>query len=171
MSSQPPSRSAHLETLRADVRDEIKRRLEQRDKFSIQLTISLGAILAIAFSKPELSRVLVAAPLVSIYFTVLILYSYRIHAVLTQYLREKLEPELASVVGLPVDFELETYYSKHAVAGIRKAFFLAALWIVTLGSLAYLFSSEYSHPFKYAVGVLAALYLVAWGLVTWAFAR
>ncbi len=171
MSSQPPSRTTHLETLRADVRDEIKRRIEQRDKFSIQLTISLGAILAIAFSKPELSRVLVSAPLVSIYFTVLILYSYRIHAVLTLYLREKLEPELASVAGLPVDFELETYYSKHSVAGIRKTFFLAALWIVTLGSLAYLFSSEYSHPFRYVIGILAALYLVACGLVTWVFAR
>src|SRR6266851_2489301 len=117
MSSQPLSRTAHLETLRADVRDEIKRRIEQRDKFSIQLTISLGAILAVAFSKPELSRVLVAAPLVSIYFTVLILYSYRIHKVLTKYLREKLEPELASAIGSAIDFELATYYSKHAVAG------------------------------------------------------
>jgi hypothetical protein len=171
MSSQPPSRATHLEILRADVRDEIKRRIEQRDRFSIQLTISLGAILVIAFSKPELSHVLVAAPLVSIYFTVLILYSYRIHAVLTRYLREKLEPELAAVTGLASDFGLETYYSKHAVAGIRKTFFLAALWTVTLGSLAYLFSSEPSQSFRYVVGILAALYLVACGLVTWAFAK
>jgi len=169
MSSQPPSRAAHLETLRADVRDEIKRRIEQRDKFSIQLTISLGAILAVAFSKPDLSRVLVAAPLVSIYFTVLILYSYRIHKVLTRYLREKLEPELASVIGSSTDFELETYYSKHAVAGIRKTFFLAALWVVTLSSLAYLFASESSHSFVYVVDVLASLYLVTCGLITWAF--
>jgi len=171
MSSQPPSRAAHLETLRSDVRDEIKRRIEQRDKFSIQLTISLGAILAVAFSKPELSRVLVAAPLVSIYFTVLILYSYRIHAVLTGYLREKLEPELASVVGTAIEFELETYYSKHAVAGIRKTFFLAALWIVTLSSLAYLYASASPQSFVYVVGVLAVLYLVACGLITWAFVK
>jgi hypothetical protein len=161
MSSQP-SHAAHLETLRSDARDEIKRRIEQRDKFSIQLTISLGAILAVAFSKPELSRVLVAAPLVSIYFTVLILYSYRIHKVLTKYLREKLEPELASVLGSDIDLELETYYSKQkAVAGIRKTFFLGALWVVTLFSLAYLYWSASSSSFVYVVDLLTAIYLVS----------
>jgi hypothetical protein len=99
------------------------------------------------------------------------LYSYRVHKVLTKYLREKLEPELASAIGSAIDFELETYYSKHATAGIRKTFFLAALWVVTISSLTYLFASESSHSFLYVVDVLASLYLVACGLITWAFSK
>jgi hypothetical protein len=66
----------HLEALRSDVRDEIKRRIEQRDRYSIQLTLAMGAIVAFAFSKDGFRMALVAAPLVSIYFTVLVLYSH-----------------------------------------------------------------------------------------------
>jgi hypothetical protein len=102
---------------------------------------------------------------------VLILYSYRIHAVLTTFLRENLEPELASVIGSAVDFELETYYSKHAVAGIRKTFFLSALWVVTLTSLAYLYASETSRSFTYVLGVFAVLYLGACGIIHMAFRK
>jgi hypothetical protein len=104
-------------------------------------------------------------------FTVLILYSYRIHAVLTRYLRETLEPELAAAIGSTVDLELETYYSKHAVAGIRKTFFIAALWIVTLSSLAYLWASEPSQSFVNVLSVFAALYLGACGIIHMAFRK
>jgi len=91
--------TAHLEKLRDDVRDEIKKRIEQRDKYSIQLTIALGAIVAFTFRSGSSgsSQALIAAPLVSIYFTVLILYSYRIHKILARYLREEIEPRLAEL--------------------------------------------------------------------------
>lgn len=171
MSVSSPTSVAHLEGLRADVRDEIKRRIEQRDKYSIQLTVALAAILAVAFSKPELSRVLVAAPLVSIYFTVLILYSYRIHRVLTRYLRDVLEPELAETVGTSVELETETYYSHHAVAGIRRSFFIVALWVTTTSSLVFLMLSEASGSFGYVLVVLATLYLIACGAITWGFRK
>lgn len=171
MGADPPSTLAHLEILRADVRDEIKRRIEQRDKFSIQLTIALAAILAVAFSRPELTRVLIAAPLVSIYFTVLILYSYRVHGVLTTYLRGTLEPQIASTLGSAVDIELETYYAQHAVPGIRKTFFLAALWVVTISSLAYLFLTEFVGPFRYILVILGAVYLFACICLWWIFRK
>lgn len=67
---------AHLEKLRDDIRDEIKKRIQQRDNYSIQLTIALSVIIGIAFTKPEYSAVLIVSPLVSIYFTVLIIYTF-----------------------------------------------------------------------------------------------
>lgn len=171
MSSSVPSPLSHLETLRADVRDEIKRRIEQRDKYSIQLTVSLAAILAVAFSKPDLARVLVAAPLLSIYFTVLILYSYRIHHVLVRYLRDVLEPELSAAAGCSVEFEIETYYAHHAVPGIRRTFFIAALWVVSTTPMVFLFVYEASGSFRYVLGVLATLYLIACAAITWGFRK
>ncbi|MBI4285903.1 MAG: hypothetical protein HY670_08430 [Chloroflexi bacterium] len=133
---------AHFETLRQDMRDEVKRRIEQRDKYSIQLSIALAALIAVSFSRPGLRTVLIAAPLVSIYFTVLILYSYRVHHVLAKYLLEEIEPELAHLCGITVSKEWENYYQTQKIPGIRKRFFLAALWVVSALSLVYLWLAE-----------------------------
>jgi hypothetical protein len=133
---------AHFETSRQDVRDEIKRRIEQRDKYSIQLSLALAALLAVSFSTTGLRAVLIAAPLVSIYFTVLILYSYRVHHVLAKYLREEIEPELARLCGTPVNKEWENYYQTQEIPGIRRQFFLAALWVICTLSLLYLWLAE-----------------------------
>lgn len=133
---------AHYETLRQDVRDEVKRRIEQRDKYSIQLSLALAALLAVSFSSTSLRAVLIAAPLVSIYFTVLILYSYRIHHVMAKYLHNEIEPELARLCGTPVNKEWEKYYYTQEVPGIRRQFFLVALWVVSVLSLGYLWLAE-----------------------------
>lgn len=155
----------HLEALRIDVRDEIKRRIEQRDKYSIQLTIALGALVAIAFSRTDLAKVLIAAPLVSIYFTVLIMYSYSVHSVLALYLREELEPRLADLSGTPVDTEWERFYARHEVPGIRKGFFLAAVWVVSFGSLGYLWVAQ-SSGFLAVLVVTTVIYVAAAGFIT-----
>jgi FtsH-binding integral membrane protein len=131
----------HLEVLRKDTRDEIKRRIEQRDKYSIQMTIALGALIAVSFSStnsPDLRMVLIAVPLVSLYFTVLILYSYRVHKVLATYLKDKIEPKLAEGYSIDLGLEWENYYKDHEVQGIRRWFFLVTLWAVTGLSLGYL---------------------------------
>ncbi|MFC1914885.1 hypothetical protein ACFLWK_01365 [Chloroflexota bacterium] len=136
---------AHLETLRQDARDEIKRRIEQRNKYSIQMTIALGALVAVSFSSrfsPDLRAVLIAMPLVSIYYTVLILYSYRIHHVLAKYLRDKIEPKLALGYGIEQNTEWEIYYEQQEVPGIRRWFFLVALWAVTIFTLGSFWAEE-----------------------------
>lgn len=160
----------HLEALRSDVRSEIKQRIEQRDRYSIQLTISLSVIVGLAFTTADLDRVLIAAPLVSIYFTVLILYSYKIHGVLAAYLRETLEPELASRCAVPQGIEWETFYARHAVPGIRKGFFVAALWSVLLLSMIYLFFASLLRGgdgfFLGVLGVVFVVYLIACILIT-----
>jgi hypothetical protein len=88
--------------------------------------------------------VLIEAPLVSIYFTVLILYSYRVHDVLARYLRDEIEPTLAYLCGTQPEKELETYYSHKTKEepGIRRRFFLVALWGVCILSLTYLWIVE-----------------------------
>ena len=133
-----------MEKVREDIRDEIKKRIEQRDKYSIQLTIALSAIIALASSKPDYSGVLIVAPLVSIYFTVLIMYSYEVHSTAARYLREKIEPALASLCATLVDMEWETYYLEEdkKTPGIRHIFFLMMLPIISAISLVYLWLSD-----------------------------
>jgi hypothetical protein len=160
---------AHFEALRQDVRDEVKKRIEQRDKYSIQLSLALAALVAVSFSRADLSAVLIAAPLVSIYFTVLILYSYRVHHVLAKYLREEIEPELARLYSIPLAKEWETYYcwedydkkKKREVPGIRKRFFLVALWVVSALSLGYLWQAQRNQLGWLLLLVVIAVYIGA----------
>jgi hypothetical protein len=117
----------------SEIRSEIRQRIEQRDRYSIQLTISLAAIYAFAFSDHGSLRMLLAAPVASLYYTVLILYSYAIHDIGARYLRERLEPALSqrTVSNEP---GWENYYSRQERPGIRRHFFLWSHWTVLLVS-------------------------------------
>lgn len=126
--------SDHLEDLRNDIRGEIRQRIEQRDKYSVQLTISVAAISAFALSQQGTLRLLFAAPIASLYFTVLILYSYTIHDLLAAYLRDVIEPRLAQRHGIAGDVEFETHYARQRRPGIRREFFLWAHWVVVIAS-------------------------------------
>jgi hypothetical protein len=130
----------------------------------------LGAIVAVSFPPTAFSKALIAAPLVSIYFTVLILYSYRIHHLLANYLHDQIEPELARLCGTPPSMEWEAYYDAHAVPGIRRQFFLGALWVVCIASLAYLWAAESGQPeFRMVLIFATAIYLVTVTVITKAF--
>jgi D,D-heptose 1,7-bisphosphate phosphatase len=142
----------HFESLREDIRDEIKRRIEQRDKYSLQFVIALATIAALfSFSNTggigiDFRKVIVIAPGVSIYFSVLILYSYRIHYILTKYLSVKIEPKLATLHELSRDYEWENFYRSLSIPGIRKNFFLFTPWIVLNLMILYILKN-YSHEF------------------------
>lgn len=150
----------HLEKIKGDIREEIKKRIEQRDKYSIQLTVVLAALVTIAFSERGFQKALLAAPLASIYFTVLILYSYRVHSLLAKYLRAEIEPQLAKGAGSNPALEWETYYQTNAIPGIRKRFFMIALWAVTLLSIALLYAMQWGDESFRAVLVTAAVLYV-----------
>lgn len=168
MSSDP--RLDRLDSLWKEARSEIRQRIEQRDKYSIQLTVTLAALVAVAFSKPQLNRVLLAAPLAAVYFTVLILYSYRIHRMLAKYARDVLEVEIAKALGSELETEWESFYAKHEVPGIRRVFFVAALWIVLVLSMVYLFAVEGSDPvFRQVLVVAAVVYGLAALAITFIF--
>jgi hypothetical protein len=132
----------HLEKLREDIRDEIKKRIGQRDNYSISLTIASGTIMAIAFSASKYKEILIALPLISIYFTVLIMYSYEIHRLAAKYLREEIEPRIAKLCETPISIEWETYYRKNNIPGIRSSFFLMMMIIISVFSLGYLWYAD-----------------------------
>ncbi len=105
---------------------------------------------------------LVAAPLVSIYFTVLILYSYRVHSVLADYLREQVEPLTANAAGTPPEVEFETWYRTRATPGIRRWFFIGTLWVLTtLTMTCLLYAERINHIHEVVLWWLTAIYAVA----------
>ncbi len=161
----------HLEMLWRDARDEIKMRIQQRDKFSIQLVLALSTIVAVSFSRKEFWWILILVPLVSTYFTMLILYSYKIHAILVKYIQEELEPKLSKFYRISQENEWETYYKKNAVPGIRQYFFLISMWVINASVLIYLWVNElqqfgFKTIFVVIFLIITLLYLFAMFFVT-----
>lgn len=141
------SKLRHIEAIREDVRDEVKRRIQQRDQYSMQLTVALGAIAVGAYSTNGTTRLFILAPLVTFYFTALILYSYRIHHMLANYLRNVIEPKFEDLTGFPKAAEWETWYQNQGIRpGVRRWFFVAEMCCVTGITLAFLWHKEWSTP-------------------------
>ena len=107
----------YLEAIREDIRNEIKQRIKQRDIYSIELTIALATILGISFSNTSFKDAILLAPLVSFYFTYLIFYSYHIHMNLSEYLRDKIEPELEKITKLEKGSDIESYSKDKKMVG------------------------------------------------------
>ncbi len=174
--SQKTERSLqHFQSLRQDIREEMKYRIQQRDTYSIQMTLALGTLVGVAATSVATQtqstsvasivnlayRAIIAAPLIAIYYTTLILYSYRVHRLLSKYLREVIEPELARLSNVSIDVEWENWYTKNAVPGIRKSFFLSSLWLITILSPLYVaFSEQWQGTFLLPLGIVSFLYLL-----------
>ena len=148
----------HLERIKEDVRDEIKRRIRQRDNYSIQQVVILGIVAAAIFSKeiPFQDEFVLFVPVIPIYFTVLILFSYRIHRIISTYLRCEIEPKLAEYCGTDQKNEFEIYYKDMAVPGIRKKFFFILMVSVIFISMSYYASTDNSN-FNQTVTVLVTI--------------
>jgi D-glycero-D-manno-heptose 1,7-bisphosphate phosphatase len=164
--------SQHFEDLRTDGRDEIKRRIQQRDQYSIQLTVTLAAIIAGSTSGSGSPKLLLLAPLAAIYFTKLILTSYRMHDVLAEWLRDVIEPHCSEAFGTPLEIEWETWQRFRETPGIRRKLFVVVQWAVTLISVLLLTYLYWSSNFFKVIEVVTILYLgiglwVDWSELTW----
>lgn len=120
-------RLEHLVKVHADVREEIKQRISQRDKYVIQNLISTGFIFAVTFTKIENKSLLLLLPITHLYFLYLIDYSYQIHNRLAEYLRDVVEDEMHALIPSIRTNRfsyLETYFGKNRKeSGIRSSFF------------------------------------------------
>lgn len=154
----------HLEAIREDVRDEIKSRIKQRDIYSIELTVALATILGIAYSNSSFKDIILLAPLPTIYFTLLIFYSYRIHKNLSEYLRNKIEPKFIELTNLPKDTEIETYFHKNSLVGVRSLFFLLMLWVVCI--IVFIIYQPWIKVDTNSNLIIAIIYLISAGIIT-----
>jgi hypothetical protein len=159
----------HYERINSDIRGEMKKRIAQRDSYSIQLIISLGTLFAVSISQESFDKVLLVAPLVAIYFTNLILYSYKVHSKLANYLKNVIYPKFKEILpGIDEDIEWENYYiskQKPGISknkpGIRKGFFIFSMILVNILSGIYMAFKYLNDSFIMIVYVLYFVYTIA----------
>ena len=128
---------SHIEAIQDDVRGEIKQRINQRDSFAIQYLVSVGAVItAVLSTNLDVSiYFLLIAPLLAIFYSTQILYSYSMTDKISKYIIDKLDKPLEKILGTE---EWESYSwrtkqkTKTRSTGIRKDFFRGAMWVITL---------------------------------------
>lgn len=137
----------YLISIYEDNRREIEQRIQQRDTFAIQCIVSSGAVLTISFLSFQYAYFLIALwPLVTIFFTIQIKYSYVIHNRIHSFLVNNLEPEISRLLNFSKDEQNNlcwetycnyvSYYDKAKTPGIRETFFDLSSVIVPFLTLA-----------------------------------
>lgn len=165
------TRIGHYEQVREDIRHEMKLRMRQRDGFAAQMVVLLTLLLAAGIADAGYRQALILVPLLSVFYTLQIMFSYRKHDLLARYLREVLEPDLAKLHRIDPGREWQSFSSKADRSAHRKGLFLWTMWAICAGSMAYLwFFMDASAEFKLAYYIAAGCYFVAMLYVTIAFA-
>ncbi|MBU1494875.1 MAG: HAD-IIIA family hydrolase [Actinobacteria bacterium] len=159
-------RISHMEVLRADARDEIKRRIAERGAFSGQLVLAVTSSLAVAAAGGDrFIRVLLAVPPAVAFFVLMILHSCRIHEAIVGYLRWELEPRLSAASGTPLRLEWETYYGARHMPGLHKGFYRAVLVLCAISFPAIVAIAEKEGLYFWLAICLGLGYLVGAGAV------
>ncbi|MCD9022126.1 hypothetical protein [Cohnella silvisoli] len=158
----------HYEKVKEDVRSEIKMRIKQRDYFAIQLVIMLVLLCAVGFADKGYTQVLIVAPLLSVFYTMLILHSYRKHDALARYARDVLDPQLAELCQIDPAHEWHSFDFKTAKSGVLRVFYLWAMWVVCLGSMTFLWFNAAS-GFRQTISIFAGVYILAMLYITLSF--
>ena len=128
---------SHIEAVQDDVRGEIKQRINQRDSFAIQYLVAIGAIITAVLSTPLNISIyfLLVAPLLAIFYTTQILYSYSMTDKISKYIMDCLDKPIEKILGTE-EWESYSWRTKQATktrsTGIRKDFFRGSMWVITL---------------------------------------
>ena len=151
------------------VRGEIQMRISQRDTFAIQFVVAIGAIFTLGFLDFKYSPILFfLLPLVTIFYSLQILYSYTIHDRCHRFLCEEIEPELGKLLGYE-EFErnrimwesychIDSKQKAIKTPGIRKGFFeKISLFMPLISSLLFGFVGAAKEMLRTEYIILAAV--------------
>ena len=131
-----------------ELRSEVKQRISQRDSFATQFLVGCGTVITLSMLEFPYALFLIwLMPLVTIFYSIQILYSYTIHDNITRFLRKHIEPELARMLEIKQsqrhNFFWETRcsfdrdISKMRFPGIRRGFFEKIIFFVPVIVAAY----------------------------------
>ncbi|MBL4660668.1 MAG: hypothetical protein JKY19_09945 [Alcanivoracaceae bacterium] len=121
-----------LEALWNESRDEIKQRILQRDNYFIRLAITLGAIL---IGSLKYQSIMFLLPIITLYFTILMVHSYQIHQALAKYMRDELEVKIKSLLnsdGKNTYLEFEEMFYSVSLVGVRS---WLSIWLPHVASI------------------------------------
>jgi D-glycero-D-manno-heptose 1,7-bisphosphate phosphatase len=124
-----------------DLRKEVEQRISQRDSFAIQFIVAVGALLSLGVQNNKFSPFLVLLiPLITLFYALQIFYSYSIHDSICDFIKNNIEPTLASLMDVAPGQAKEYLWETHntfnrklrsqKAYGIRKGFFKIIIFVM-----------------------------------------
>ena len=172
-------RIAYLKQTHSEVRGEIVERIKQRDTFAIQFIVTMGTVFTVGFLDFKFAPfVFFMLPILAIFYSVQIMYSYVIHDRCNKFLKEEIEPELAKLLSYSeynksrlmwesyCDYDSKKNLIK--TPGIRKGFFEKAVFIVpVISSLLFLLLAYTKNLFPlYVIIIISSSFLCFYEIVS-----
>lgn len=149
--------SEHMEQLRQDARNELNSRVAARDRYSVQLILSLTAVISFSVAKEGFIKLILVAPLLSFYYVNLLMLSYKIHGHLSNYLKDIVEPSLASFHQIPKQSYWHNYFRARGVTGgTRRVFFIVFHCSITIFAMSLYFYDSFGNSFWFDIGVVVS---------------
>jgi len=187
---------SHYDKVRRDMREEVVKRISQRDRFGIECFIAIGTL---TIAATQIGWALFAAPLISLYYSTQIFESYKLHEKITSYIALVVEENIDSLLknrDPKVQWEEWQLFSdrlreeakenkenndltrknKCDVRGARKIFFKHTMFSMILMSCAgatalVLYQGAWPegihHYVLYGISVSLTGVFVVWGELTW----
>ena len=187
MTQLDEKRLEHLTQTYNDCRGEIEMRIQQRDNFSVQFIVAIGAVLSLALSDfSHAIYLLFLMPAITMFYTMQILYSYSIHDRIHLYLVNVLEPEMRKILGYSAtELEGQPFWETHSnlqakkrklkAPGIRKGFYIKACLVMPfLSSVLFVLFGIQKNILEdiYLIVIIAVAFLVVYyALVIWVLDR
>lgn len=137
----------YLIALQQELRNEVKQRVAQRDGFATQFLVGCSTVITLSLMDfPYAVFLIWLMPLVTIFFSLQILYSYVIHDNLTRFLRKHVEPELSRLLEIKQTHRHNYFWETRCAfdrmildmrfPGIRKGFFEKIIFVAPVISTA-----------------------------------
>ena len=145
----------YLKATHLEVRNEIAMRIQQRDAYANQFIVSTGVVLGVGFIDfPYSSFLFFLLPILAIFYSIQIMYSYTIHDRCHRFLETEIEPKMAEVLEFSKGNEDRLFWERYCeyksremktkTPGIRQGFFQASMFVVPLiASLLFVLLSAY----------------------------
>lgn len=143
---------------RDDARNELKQRIAQRDSFAVQFIVIASSLLTLACSEKSTGAIsivtLALLPIVTLFYTILIDSSYRVHARLVEYINTEIEPKIDEQLQSNIIFwegyckSVRKLEGDQSIGG-RKIFFHIVLCLMPIitGVIYYFLETKYKIVF------------------------
>lgn len=152
----------HLQAIWNDIRDDIKKKTDQRSSYAVQYILALAALVGayITLNSPTVSNttgsdsiigaiLLLFAPPISIYYTILIMETFDSQQKQRSYLRTIIEPKLAQLMKVSISDEWETYFAHNdrlnlgnIYSKILPSLFISIMWAIFFSVLYIIFTTN-----------------------------
>lgn len=136
----------YLLNLENDIRDEVKKRVAQRDSFAVQCIVAAGVLIGLSITESAFAPyIILLFPLIAFFYINQINHSYAVHAKLMEFIVDKIEVDIKKLYNGEKSLGWNNYAYKEEkknkdAFGKRRNFFNYVIYFIPFVSVGIFFA-------------------------------